>query len=97
MEPLKRWVCDSNKPTKLLVPLARERETVFLSLRCCERELFDSDAIGMLARRHLWRALRDIDRLATSALREPARRKKQLERDTLARILDAETDATAVE
>ena len=42
-------------------------------------------------------ALRDIDRLATSALREATRRKKKLvERDILARILDAEA-ATPLE
>ncbi|QRK10646.1 hypothetical protein JQX13_11520 [Archangium violaceum] len=34
-------------------------------------------------------ALRDMDRLATVALREAARKKKKLvERDTLARVLD---------
>ena len=36
-------------------------------------------------------ALRDLDRLATASLREAARRKKKLvERDILARVLDAE-------
>ncbi|MCP3143600.1 hypothetical protein [Pyxidicoccus xibeiensis] len=40
-------------------------------------------------------AHRDIDRLATTALREAARRKKKLvERDVLARVLD--TDAAAL-
>ena len=35
-------------------------------------------------------ALRDLDRLATAALREAARKKKKLvERDTLARVLDS--------
>jgi hypothetical protein len=37
-------------------------------------------------------ALRDLDRLATAALREAAKRKKKLvERDTLASVLDVET------
>ena len=37
-------------------------------------------------------ALRDIDRIATAALRETAREKRKLvERDTLARIVDAES------
>ena len=36
-------------------------------------------------------AMRDLDRLATAALREAARRKKKLvERDTVARVLDAQ-------
>jgi len=36
-------------------------------------------------------SLRDLDRLATAALREAARRKKKLvERDVLARVLDNE-------
>jgi hypothetical protein len=86
VEPLKRCVCDIDKPTNLpVLSRARERPFSFRSDAASERELFDSDATCG--------ALRDIDRLATSALREPARLKKQLERDTLARILDAEIDA----
>ena len=56
----------------------------------CERELFASDAIALLHEAASG-ALRDIDRLATAALREAARRKKKLvERDSLARVLDTE-------
>ena len=58
----------------------------------CERELFASDAMAMLHEAACG-AHRDIDRLATTALREAARRKKKLiERDVLARVLDS--DAT---
>ena len=57
----------------------------------CDKELFTSDAIGMLHEAAVG-ALRDIDRIATAALRETARKKRKLvERDTLARILDAES------
>ncbi|RKH13533.1 general secretion pathway protein GspA [Corallococcus sp. CA053C] len=60
----------------------------------CERELFASDAMAMLHEAASG-AHRDIDRLATTALREAARRKKKLvERDVLARVLD--TDAAAL-
>jgi hypothetical protein len=53
-------------------------------------ELFASGAVAMLHEAASG-ALRDVDRLATSALREAARRKKKLvERDVLARLLDAE-------
>lgn len=61
----------------------------------CERELFASDATAMLHEAASG-ALRDIDRLATAALREAARRKKKLvERDSLTRVLDAETTSVA--
>jgi type II secretory pathway predicted ATPase ExeA len=63
---------------------------VRLSRAGCQRELFASDAAAMLHEAARG-APRDIDRLATHALREAARRKKKLvERDTLARVLDAE-------
>ena len=75
-------------------PLTPEDTAEYLRLRLaragCERELFGSDAIAMLHEAASG-ALRDIDRHATTALREAARRKKKLvERDTLARILDVE-------
>ncbi len=54
----------------------------------CERELFASNAVAMLHEAASG-ALRDLDRLATAALREAARKKKKLvERDTLVRVLD---------
>lgn len=59
----------------------------------CERELFASDAMAMLHEAASG-AHRDIDRLATTALREAARRKKKLvERDVLARVLDTDSAA----
>jgi general secretion pathway protein A len=57
----------------------------------CEREVFADDAIALLHEAASG-ALRDIDRLATAALREAARRKKKLvDRDILARVLDAQS------
>jgi general secretion pathway protein A len=52
----------------------------------CERDLFAADALALL-HQLAGSSLREIDRLATSALREAARRKKKLvERDVLARV-----------
>lgn len=75
-------------------PLTPEDTAEYLRVRLsragCQRELFASDAAAMLHEAASG-ALRDIDRLATSALREATRRKKKLvERDILARVLDAE-------
>ena len=56
----------------------------------CDRELFTSDAIAMLHEATRG-AMRDLDRIATSALRLAARRKSRLvERETLAHMLDAD-------
>ena len=61
-----------------------------LQLAGCDKELFTADAISMLHEAASG-ALRDIDRIATAALREATRKKRKLvERDTLARIVDAE-------
>lgn len=58
-----------------------------------DREVFSSDAIAMLHEAASG-AHRDIDRLATTALREAARRKKKLvERDVVARIVDGDAVA----
>lgn len=75
-------------------PLTPEDTAEYLRVRLsragCQRELFASDAAALLHEAASG-ALRDIDRLATSALREATRRKKKLvERDILARVLDAE-------
>jgi general secretion pathway protein A len=72
--------------------LAPDDTAEYLRLRLknvgCDRELFSSDAIAMLHEAAAG-AHRDIDRLATAALREAARRKKKLvERDILARVVD---------
>jgi len=61
----------------------------------CEKEIFTSDAIAMLHEAASG-GLRDIDRVATAALREAARRKKRLvERDLLARVLDLDAEREA--
>lgn len=54
----------------------------------CARQLFDADALSML--HEVTRgAMRDIDRIATSALRHAARQKRRLvERELLARVVD---------
>ena len=64
-----------------------------LRLAGCDREIVTSDAIAMLHEATLG-ALRDLDRLATAALRLAARRKKKLvERDLVAHVIDADSRA----
>jgi general secretion pathway protein A len=61
----------------------------------CDRELFAYDAVAMLHEATLG-ALRDIDRLATAALRVAARKKcKLVERDTIARVVEADARESA--
>ncbi|MDP3501566.1 MAG: hypothetical protein Q8S33_14570 [Myxococcales bacterium] len=85
--------------TRLRVePLSPEDTAEYLRVRLhrvgCERELFGSDAVAML-HESASGALRDIDRLATAALKEAARRKKKLvERDVLSRVVDAAAEAS---
>jgi type II secretory pathway predicted ATPase ExeA len=58
----------------------------------CDREVFASDAIVLLHEATLG-AMRDLDRLAAHALRETARKKRKLvERDVVARVIDAQTN-----
>jgi general secretion pathway protein A len=58
-----------------------------------KREVFTSDALAMLHEAARTASLRDIDRIATASLRLAARRKKKLvERDVLASIIDAVAD-----
>lgn len=55
-----------------------------------DREVFTSDTVAMLHEAASG-SLRDLDRLATAAMREAARRKRKLvERDALAHVLDAQ-------
>lgn len=92
----------SRLPWRLNIDALRPEDTAeYLRLRLaragCERELFSSDAIAMLHEAASG-ALRDIDRIATNALREAARKKRKLvERDTLSRILNTDTEKRAVE
>jgi type II secretory pathway predicted ATPase ExeA len=84
---------NSRLHTRLQIqPLSPEDTQEYLRFRLarvgCDRELFSSDAVSMLHEAALG-SLRDIDRVATAALREAARRKKKLvERDALGRILE---------
>ncbi len=79
-------------------PLTPDDTAEYVRLRLtkagCERELFSTDALAMLHEAATG-ALRDIDRISTAALRDAARKKRKLvERDTLARVLDAEAAAS---
>lgn len=60
----------------------------------CERDLFTAEALTSL-HEVAGSSLREIDRVATAALRESARRKKKLvERDVMARVIgDVKSDA----
>jgi general secretion pathway protein A len=78
----------------VLGPLTREDTADYLRTRLrlagCDREIFALDTIALL-HDHAGGALRDIDRLATAALREAARKKrKTVDAETLQRVLDAE-------
>jgi type II secretory pathway predicted ATPase ExeA len=58
----------------------------------CDREIFASDAIAMIHEASLG-GMRDTDRVASAALREAARKKRKLvERDVVARIIEAQTN-----
>ena len=78
----------------VLGPLTQDDTADYLRTRLrlagCDRELFALDTVARL-HDHAGGALRDIDRLATAALRDAARKKrKTVDADTLQRILDAE-------
>ncbi len=61
----------------------------------CDREIFGSDATAMI-HEATHGAMRDIDRIATAALKDAGRKKARLvERDVVARILDAESTREA--
>ncbi|WP_428267715.1 ExeA family protein [Haliangium sp.] len=75
-------------------PLTSEDTDAYVRARLarvgCTRELFTADALVMLHEATRG-AMRDVDRIATAALRHAARGKHLVvERDLLARILDAE-------
>ena len=76
-----------------LDPLVPDDTAEYLRFRLravgCEREIFAQDAVAMLHEATLG-ALRDIDRLATAALRDASRRKKKLvDRDVIIRVADS--------
>jgi type II secretory pathway predicted ATPase ExeA len=73
-------------------PLTPDDTVEYLRLRLekagCERELFATDAVAMLHEAASG-ALRDVDRLATAALREAARKKRKLvERDIVSQVVE---------
>lgn len=75
-------------------PLTPEDTAEYVRIRLtgagCKREIFTSDALAMLHEATRG-AMREIDRIATDALRLAARKKSRLvERDALAHILDAD-------
>jgi type II secretory pathway predicted ATPase ExeA len=77
-------------------PLAPRDTAEYIGMRLhragCERELFASDATAMIHEAAIG-GMRDVDRLATAALREAARKKRKLvERDTVTRVIDAHTN-----
>ena len=72
-------------------PLTPDDTAEYIRMRLrrigCERDLFASEALATL-HEAAGSSLREIDRIATAALREAARRKKRLvERDVLARVV----------
>ena len=76
-------------------PLVPDDTAEYLRVRLLgagsDREIFASDAVAMLHEATLG-ALRDLDRLATAALREAAKKKRKLvERDTIARVVAADS------
>jgi len=78
----------------VLGPLTQDDTADYLRTRLrlvgCDRELFALDAVALL-HEHAGGAMRDIDRLATAALREAARNKhKTVDAETLQRVLAAE-------
>jgi len=75
-------------------PLTSDDTAAYIRMRLvragCDREIVASDAIAMIHEATRG-AMRDIDRIATAALREAGRKKARLvERDVLGRILEAE-------
>ena len=76
-----------------VAPMTSDDTSAYVRMRLsrvgCDRELFTSEALVTL-HEATGSSLREIDRLATAALREAARRKKRLvERDIMARVVGA--------
>lgn len=78
----------------ILTPLNQDDTADYLRTRLrlagCERDLFSREAISLL-HEHTGGTMRDIDRLATTSLRETFRKKRKVvEAETVQRILDME-------
>ena len=86
--------------TRLTIdPLLPEDTAEYIRMRLlragCDREVFASDALALLHEAALG-SLRDIDRLATAALAEAAKKKRRLvERELLSRLLQSGAQAAA--
>jgi general secretion pathway protein A len=75
-------------------PLFADDTAEYLRMRMkragCDREVFAQDAIALL-HESTSGAMRNLDRLATAAIREAARKKRKLvERDLIARVIEAD-------
>jgi general secretion pathway protein A len=78
----------------LLTPLTQDDTADYLRTRLrgagCDRELFSIEAIALL-HEHASGTMRDIDRLATAALREASRKKRKgVDAEAVQRVLDVE-------
>lgn len=78
-----------------IAALTPDDTTEYLRMRMAraavDREVFGTDAIVLLHEATAG-AMRDLDRLATAALRETARKKRKLvERDVVVRVIEADT------
>lgn len=86
----------SRIPRRFFVdPLSPDDTAEYLRMRLaragCDRELFASDAVAMVHEAATG-TLRDVDRIATNALRDAARKKRKLvERDTVIKVLEADS------
>jgi general secretion pathway protein A len=75
-------------------PLAPSDTAEYLRTRMkqagCDREVFAADAVALL-HEHTAGGMRDVDRIATAALRDAARKKRRLiERDLIAHLVEVE-------
>jgi general secretion pathway protein A len=80
-------------------PLAPPDTAEYLRTRMkragCDREVFGADAVALL-HEHTAGGMRDVDRIATAALRDAARKKRRLvERDLIAHLVEAEAAEVA--
>jgi type II secretory pathway predicted ATPase ExeA len=75
-------------------PLVPDDTAEYLRLRLrqagCDRELFATDAVGLLHEATAG-AMHDLGRLAAAALRETAKKKRKIvERDVVARVIESD-------
>lgn len=80
-------------------PLTTDDTAEYLRMRLtragCEREIFPADSVTLL-HKATGGAMRDIDRIAATALRESARRKRRLvDHETLAHVIESDAREAA--